>query len=552
MSNFESTANDLVMKSLATFRFPKFEAHTSVAPISTVYLIDKKGDLPAQLLKGLPVHLREHGALRGEAGSLLVMHGHGPQGGAASVVLGIGKQKEFNSQEAAEWGEAVGHRLNKERIKEIQVLFPDSFDDRSAIFNFLKGMGMANFKVLGLKSKQDNPPSELSRVVLGGVVASRLEKTALDDLSAILRGLGFARELSDLPPSYATPQLICSRFQDAIDTKNLSVEIWDEKRIAKEKMGLLMAVSQGSAQPPRFLIVRYGKDYLATKKHLFLVGKGITFDTGGINLKTTSWQDLVEMKKDMSGAASVLGAMLALAHLRPELAITAVTPLTFNSIGSKAVLPSDIVHSYAGKTVEIKNTDAEGRLILADALHYAVTQKADYIVDVATLTGACMLALGAHYSGVMSNNEHLQQIVIDAASAAGEPAWPLPMSARYGAELKSDLADFSNMGKTRNGGAQIAGKFLEKFVEQTPWAHLDIAGTMDLGDIAAGGAQVKTPGRMVHALVETALRLAQEHNGKGGNRKPDSSGGGDSEAKSGKNTSKASSGSGAGKRSGRG
>lgn len=346
--------------------------------------------------------------------------------------------------------------------------------------------------------------------MLAGDAATRVSKSALQALPAIVKGIAFARELAELPPSYASPQGICDRFQDAIETKNLSVEIWDEKRIRKEKMGLLMAVSQGSATPPRFLIVRYGKDFASRKKHLFLVGKGITFDTGGINLKTTSWQDLLEMKKDMSGAAAVLGAMLSIADLRPEMTITALTPLTFNSIGSNAVLPSEVIRSYSGKTVEIKNTDAEGRLILADALHFAVQNGADYIVDVATLTGACMLALGAHHSGLFSNHEGLQEQVMKATQKAGEPAWVMPMSPRYGAELKSDLADMANMGKGREGGAQIAAKFMERFVEQVPWAHLDIAGTMDLGAPAAAGAQVKAPGRMTHSLVELALALSQE------------------------------------------
>lgn len=497
------------MKSLASFHLPKFESHPSISPITTILLVDKKGHLPSTFTKVLPHTLREHSAIRGEMGARLLIHGT-----PTWLVLGIGKQKEFNTQEAVEWGEALGNQLNKERLSEVQVLFPDDFDDRDAILNFLKGLAMGNFKLLGLKSKNENKSSEITRIVVGGNAANRIAKEDLHSLPPLLKGLAFARELAELPPSYASPQGICARFQDAIETKNLSVEIWDEKRIQKEKMGLLQAVAQGSATPPRFLIVRYGKDYAAARKHLFLVGKGITFDTGGINLKTTSWQDLIEMKKDMSGAASVLGAMLAISQLKPEIAVTAVTPLTYNSIGSNAVLPSEVIRSYSGKTVEIKNTDAEGRLILADALHYAVTQKADYIVDVATLTGACMLALGSYYSGVMSNHAELQQMVIDAAQSAGEPAWPLPMAARYGAELKSELADFANMGKLRNGGAQIAAKFLEKFVEQTPWVHLDIAGTMDLGEPAASAAQVKAPGRMLHTLVGLTQRLAHENSRK--------------------------------------
>jgi leucyl aminopeptidase len=233
----------------------------------------------------------------------------------------------------------------------------------------------------------------------------------------------------------------------------------------------------------------------------------VTFDTGGVNLKVVAWKELIGMKKDMGGAAGVLGAMVALSELRPDINVVAVTPLTTNSLGSASIMPGDIFTSYAGKTVEIQNTDAEGRLILADALHYAVLEKADYIVNAATLTGACCVALGLHNTGMFSNNPKFAEKVRKVAESSGEPVWPLPMSPRYGEELKSELADLSNMGKGRDGGASLAAKFLEFFVAEKPWVHLDIAATVDLGAPAAAGAQVRAAGRAVHTFVSLVEEL---------------------------------------------
>jgi leucyl aminopeptidase len=312
----------------------------------------------------------------------------------------------------------------------------------------------------------------------------------------------------ELPGSVGNPAEIANRFKAAIDPKLIQLEIWDEKRIAKEKMGLLMAVSQGAASPPRFLVARYGKEYVGKKPMLALVGKGVTFDTGGINLKTTDWRGLVEMKKDMGGSAGVLGAMLAIQALKPKMPVIGITPLTYNSIDARSVLPSDVVTSYSGKTVEILNTDAEGRLILADALHYATLQKPDFIVDVATLTGACVVALGTHWSGAFSNRKEFREQVEKIAGDCGEPAWPMPVSTRFAAELKSEIADMANMGKARDGGASLGACFLEKFVNEIPWVHLDIAGTVDLGSPAQEGTPTKGAGRMVHTLAELAVRIA--------------------------------------------
>jgi len=482
---------------------PKIEIAQPSLTRHTLVLLPKKADLKEAGIANLPSHLKDHSALKGDRGAKLVLHGN-----PATVIFGIGAADEFNAQEAAEWGEAAGHCMNREQIGEFQVKLPSSVTDKHVALNFIKGLMLANFRVDELKSKPATPASEVSKIFVAGKITAKIDKSDLTLLEGVVHGITFARTIIELPASSADPTGIVKRFESALDKRHLEVEIWDEKRIQKEKMGLLASVSAASATPPRFLIVRYGKDF-KNKPTLCLVGKGVTFDTGGINLKTSSWKDLLGMKKDMGGAAAVLGTMLALAESRPALRVIGITPLTTNSIGSHATLPGDVVTSYAGKTVEIQNTDAEGRLILADALHYAVKQKPDYIVDVATLTGACVVALGEHLTGLFSNHTGFQQSMLQAASDSGEPAWPMPLGRRYGDELKSDVADMANMGKGRDGGAVLAAKFLEKFVENTPWCHLDIAGTVDLGDPAKAGAHVKAAGRMVHTFVTLAANLAQ-------------------------------------------
>ena len=487
------------------FAAPSFEAASSVsASAHSLLLVSKKGEIPGGLPKVFPAHLQDHGAIRGELGARLVMHGT-----PSRIYFGIGDLKRFDGLESAEWGENAGHLLAAENISEIQVQFPSELRDPDLVLNFLKGLALSGLKIDEFKTKSPSKKTGgLKKIRFVAPAQALPSAQTLSELTAIIGGIAFSREIAELPSRTADPQGIVDRFTQAVKGKVLEIEVWDEKRIAKEKMGLLQAVSQASSVPARFLIVRYGKDFGPKKPSLYLVGKGVTFDTGGINVKTGDWKGLIAMKKDMSGAANVLGAMLAIAAIRPDIRVVALAPLTFNSIGSKAINPGDIFRSYSGKTVEIQNTDAEGRLILADALHFAVREKADYIVDIATLTGACVVALGAHHTGVFSNHDGFREQVLETSGRCGEPGWPLPVSPRYGDELKSSLADLSNMGKNREGGASLAAAFLQNFIEQTPWVHLDIAGSDGLGDPAAAGAQVKSAGRMVHTLVALAQSLA--------------------------------------------
>jgi leucyl aminopeptidase len=259
------------------------------------------------------------------------------------------------------------------------------------------------------------------------------------------------------------------------NTYRLSIEVLEEEQIKQAGMGGLLGVSRGSQQPPRFIILTYrGKD--SDEVDVALAGKGITFDSGGISIKPS--ERMGDMKGDMAGGASVLGALRAIAQLKPKVNVTALVPATENLPSGTAMKPGDVITAMDGKTIEVLNTDAEGRLILADALCYAKKIGAKSIIDVATLTGACQIALGNICTGAFGNNQALLDKVIAAGNEVGERAWQLPMFSEYREQLKSDIADIKNIG-TRYGGAITAAKFLEDFVDNTPWVHLDIAGTAD-------------------------------------------------------------------------
>ena len=265
-------------------------------------------------------------------------------------------------------------------------------------------------------------------------------------------------------------------------------------------------MARGSDKPPRLVVLKHLRG--GTAPTLALVGKGVTFDSGGLSLKTTD--QMIDMKCDMAGAATVLGAMQAIAELQLPVNVIGVLAIVENMPGGRAMKLGDVLRARNGKTIEVLNTDAEGRLILADALSFAVDQKAAHLVDLATLTGACMVALGHHVAGAMSNHDAWSRRVLDAAQASGEKAWPLPMFPQYAEMIRSDVADMRNTGGSRYAGAISAAKFLEEFVAETPWVHLDIAGPAwaehDSAVRESGGT-----GSFVRTLVELARRYPAQH-----------------------------------------
>ncbi len=312
----------------------------------------------------------------------------------------------------------------------------------------------------------------------------------------IAAGVALARECANLPGNVCTPAYLAAEAKKLAKAPRMKVEVLERKDCEKLGMGSFMAVAQGSAQPPKFIVLRYSGGAKAAAP-LVLVGKGITFDTGGISLKPGAEMD--EMKFDMGGAASVLGAFKALAELQPALNVVGLIPATENMPGGKAVKPGDVVTSMSGQTIEILNTDAEGRLILCDALTYAERFKPAAVVDIATLTGACVIALGHHRSGLFSPDDALAGELLAAGERGGDLAWRMPVDAEYDEGLKSNFADMANIAG-RAGGAVTAAMFLKRFAGKFRWAHLDIAGTAWKSGAAKGAT-----GRPVPLLVHWLL-----------------------------------------------
>ncbi len=295
----------------------------------------------------------------------------------------------------------------------------------------------------------------------------------------LAESVSLARDLVNEPPSALTPEIFADTFvQRFAGVEALTIEVWDEDRIVAEKLGGLLGVARGSTQPPRLVRVEYRPpdpiEIDGRVPHLALVGKGITFDSGGLSLKTAGGMET--MKTDMGGAAAVLGAVDAAAALGARIRITALTPLTENMPGGSAIKPGDVLTTRKGKTIEVLNTDAEGRLVLSDGLTLAVESEPDAIIDLATLTGAAVVALGKEIAGLLGNDESLIAEVHAAGERAGEPNWALPMPDDYRAHIDSEVADMRNVGRPGQAGSIAAAMLLREFVGSVPWAHLDIAG----------------------------------------------------------------------------
>ncbi len=340
----------------------------------------------------------------------------------------------------------------------------------------------------------------LNKFALWGPAAARAALTkGLQRGQAVASGVRLARECANRPGNHATPSHLASEAKKIGKEFGFKVEVFDRKDIEKIGMGSFLAVAQGSDEPPRFIVMRY-EGAAASKAPIVLVGKGITFDSGGISLKPGGEMD--EMKFDMGGAASVLGTMRAIGELKPKINVIGLIVSCENMPSGRAVKPGDVVKSLSGQTIEILNTDAEGRLILCDALTYAERFKPAAVIDIATLTGACVVALGHHHSGLFTADDKLAEQLLQASRSAQDPIWRMPLDEEYDEGLKSNFADMANIGG-RAGGAITAAMFLKRFTAKYPWAHLDIAGTAWKSGAAKGAT-----GRPVPLLTQFILSRA--------------------------------------------
>lgn len=428
-------------------------------------------------LGGLIAQLMDVGEIRGKAGELTVLHTQGRLPTPRVAVVGLGESSHLDLFTVRRAMGAAARQLRDRGCHRVATTLaqtpPVAFRPEMLMRAVVEGSYVGLYR--GEERKSDpGLLEELDELRLIGLSAADLETAVAAGNAARIAGeaTNYARWLVNLPGGDITPARLAQEAVEVAEQTGMEVRVLEPEELRGMGLGALLAVAQGSANPPRLIVLRHAG--AKEQPRLALVGKGITFDSGGISIK--SWPDLHLMKADMAGAAAVLAAMRAIAVRGLALDVTAVIPAAENMPGGRAYRPGDVVRSLSGKTIEIISTDAEGRLILADALTYARELGATHMVDVATLTGACVVALGHVASGVFGTDSALVEAVLDAGEAAGERMWRLPLFPEYRRLLDSKLADLKNVGG-RPGGAITGAWFLREFVGETSWAHVDIAGT---------------------------------------------------------------------------
>jgi leucyl aminopeptidase len=445
----------------------------------------------------------KNGDIKGKLGELLLLPHSGKAPCKRILLVGCGARKEFNRKN---FRKAVGtvsrwlsNRSYKDATSFLMLENVENADSAQAASICAEIWHTASYRFTQMKSKPEPREPAPKKIILAvsNAKSAAAAKTGVKQGDALGQGMDFGRDLANLPGNVCTPSYLAKQARSlARNTKNLSCKVLSEADMKKLGMGSLLSVTAGSKEPAKFIIMEY-KGAVASQKPVVLVGKGITFDTGGISLKPPGTMD--EMKFDMCGAASVFGTFKAIAELQPKKNIVGLIPTCENMPSSTATKPGDIVTSMSGQTIEILNTDAEGRLILCDALTYAQRFEPAALIDIATLTGACVIALGSHHTGLMSTSDPLANSLLAAGIKADDKAWRLPLTEEYTEQLKSNFADFANIGG-REAGTITAACFLSKFTEGMNWAHLDIAGTAYKGGAAKGAT-----GRPVPMLLEFLL-----------------------------------------------
>jgi leucyl aminopeptidase len=432
-----------------------------------------------------------------------VTHEDAPGGGRRRVLIaGLGKREDFDGEKARVAAAAVAGRAKEVGAVSLSWALPSD----GAETGLVEGTLLRLYDFDRFKSKSDEDENGRSGLESLEVAGDGVSADLVRDAEIAAVAANAARDLQNLPSNVATPSFLADRAREiADDFESVELELFDRAALVERGMGAFAAVASGSHEEPRMIVLRYRPDG-ATGPHLGYVGKAVTFDTGGISLKPGA--KMQEMKFDMSGGAAVIESIGAIAALGLAVTITAVVPSTENMPSGHAVKPGDIVTAMNGTTIEVNNTDAEGRLILADALCYAVEQGAERIVDLATLTGAIIVALGSTYAGLFSNDDDWFAEVETAGNDVGELGWRLPLHPEYFELTKGQYADLTNASDQRKASSIYAAEFLRKFVDETPWVHIDIAGTAwGLGRPYVGtGAS----GYGTRTLIELARRTAAE------------------------------------------
>jgi len=470
-----------------------------------------EGDIAAvdKALDGAISQLVKQGELKGKLNEITLVHSLGKLPAERVVVTGLGKQQDLTPDKIRGAVAETCRWLRSKGVDNIATVAQGA--EINGTSTEVAAQAVTEGALLGLYSfrkyinKEADERGEIKHLLIAGNDKSRrlLEQGAHKG-KILAEAANLARDLVNEPANFMTPSHMAETAEQLAKSYGLEVSVLERNQMAELGMGALLGVAQGSQQPPKFIILNY-KGGNSSEVDLALVGKGITFDSGGLSIKPA--ERMAEMKGDMAGGASVIAAITAIARLKLKINVTAIIPATENLPSGSSLKPGDVLTAINGKTIEVLNTDAEGRLILADALGYARKLDARFIIDVATLTGACWIALGDICTGAFTNNQELADKVIAAGAEAGEFIWQMPMYDEYKQQIKSEVADIKNVGG-RHGGAITAAKFLAEFVDETPWVHLDIAGPSqsekERGYLVKGasGVPVRSLVNLAHKLVK--------------------------------------------------
>ena len=492
---------------------PESEAFTTIATDALVtYVFDHDDRIEGVVADidratgGKLKPLAASGELTGKAYEMVLLHY--PAGLVAQrlLLIGAGKREKFSANELRKIAGAAVRYLKPRGVKKFSFLLREGERGLAAVQAVAEGLLLADYESDKYRTEKKTG-KEIQSVLLAGWEAAE----SADIEKAIVRGRvvadsqNFSRDLINEPSNRLTPRMLAERAEVMAREAGLQVEIMDEKKIADLKMGALLGVAQGSEEPPRVIVVRYTPEKPREGAPVLgLIGKAVTFDTGGISIKPSAGME--KMKYDMGGGGTMLGVMRALARLKPGVRVIAVIPTTENMPGGRAQKPGDVQVAMSGKTIEVINTDAEGRMILADAITYAKSIGCTHLVDAATLTGAIEVALANVNVGAFGQPREFLDKLLESARAVGEKMWPMPLDDEYQEMIKSTIADIRNTGSGKGGGAITAAWFLKEFVEETPWVHLDIASTCWNDDGKPWAAKGPT-GIAVRTLIDFAMKM---------------------------------------------
>lgn len=461
-------------------------------------------------LDGAISQLVKKGEIKGKPNEITMVHSFGKLPAAHVVIVGLGKQSELAVNKVRN---AVAEACRWLRAREVSTIATvpqgaqiNNISPIDAAQAIAEGALLGTYTFRRHMTREEDRPGEIKQLSIVGddKLKSQLEEGVCKG-QIISEATSLARDMVNEPANYMTPTDMAEMATELAKKYGLEINVIDLEQMKALGMGGMLGVSRGSRQPPKFIVMNY-KGGTAKEPDIALVGKGITFDSGGISIKPS--EKLEEMKGDMAGGAAAMAAIAAIAQLKPEIYVMAIIPATENLPDGNALKPGDVLTAMNGKTIEIISTDAEGRLILADALSYARKQGARKMVDAATLTGACRIALGDVCTGAFGNDQELIDSIIAAGKEADELIWQMPMYDEYKEQNKSEVADIKNIGG-RLGGAITAAKFLAEFVDDTPWVHLDIAGT-SMSDKERGYQIKGATGVPVRTLVNLVVSLAQK------------------------------------------